>query len=45
MRKAGTGNLEQAPSGKIGLMANDALRVEPYTCRGQSARMPIDETK
>jgi hypothetical protein len=31
MRSAGTGDLEQAPTGKIGLIANDALRVEPYT--------------
>ncbi len=43
MRKAGTGDLEQAPSGKIGLMANDALRVEPYTSPVKV--VPIDETK
>ena len=43
MRKAGTGDLEQAPSGKIGLMANDALRVEPYTSPVKV--VPIDETR
>ena len=43
MRKAGTGDLEQAPSGKIGLMANDALRVEPYTSPVKV--VPIDQTK
>jgi hypothetical protein len=31
VRPAGTGDLEQAPTGKIGLIANDALRIEPYT--------------
>jgi len=29
-RKAANGNLEQAPRAKIGLIAHDALRVEPY---------------
>ena len=29
-RKAANGDLEQAPRMKIGLMANDSLRVEPY---------------
>lgn len=43
MRKAGTGDLEQAPSGRIGLMANDALRVEPYTSPVKV--VPIDQTK
>ncbi|WP_315835081.1 hypothetical protein [Bradyrhizobium prioriisuperbiae] len=43
MRKAGSGDLEQAPSGKIGLMANDALRVEPYTSPVKV--VPIDQTK
>ncbi|MEW6642470.1 MAG: hypothetical protein AB1586_18330 [Pseudomonadota bacterium] len=43
MRKAGSGDLEQAPTGKIGLMANDALRVEPYTSPVKV--VPIDETK
>ena len=31
VRKAEAGALEQAPLRKIGLMANDSLRVEPYT--------------
>jgi hypothetical protein len=30
-RKAANGDLEQAPRAKIGLIAHDALRVEPYT--------------
>ena len=30
-RKAANGDLEQAPRMKIGLLANDSLRVEPYT--------------
>jgi hypothetical protein len=30
-RKAANGDLEQAPRAKIGLMAHDSLRVEPYT--------------
>ena len=29
-RKAANGDLEQAPRAKIGLMAQDSLRVEPY---------------
>lgn len=29
-RKAANGDLEQAPLKKIGVLANDALRVEPY---------------
>lgn len=29
-RKAANGELEQAPRAKIGLMAHDSLRVEPY---------------
>ena len=29
-RKAANGDLEQAPHAKIGLIAHDALRVEPY---------------
>jgi hypothetical protein len=31
VRKASTGDLEQAPLRQIGLMSNDSLRVEPYT--------------
>ncbi len=30
VRKATSGDLEQAPRAKIGLIAHDALRVEPY---------------
>ena len=30
-RKGANGDLEQAPRMKIGLIANDSLRVEPYT--------------
>ena len=29
-RKAANGDLEQAPRARIGLMAQDSLRVEPY---------------
>jgi hypothetical protein len=31
VRKAPTGDLEQAPLRQIGLMSNESLRVEPYT--------------
>jgi hypothetical protein len=31
VRKAANGDLEQAPRAKIGLIAHDSLRVEPYT--------------
>jgi hypothetical protein len=30
-RKAANGDLEQAPRAKIGLIAHDSLRIEPYT--------------
>jgi hypothetical protein len=30
VRRTGSGDLEQAPAGKIGLLASDSLRVEPY---------------
>jgi hypothetical protein len=30
-RKAANGDLEQAPLRKIGILANDSLRVEPYS--------------
>ena len=30
VRKAANGDLEQAPRAKIGLIAHDSLRVEPY---------------
>jgi hypothetical protein len=44
MRKAGVGDLEQAPAGKIGLMANEALRIEPYTSPVKVVPI-VDETK
>jgi hypothetical protein len=31
VRKAPTGDLEQAPLRQVGLIANESLRVEPYT--------------
>ena len=31
VRKAQNGDLEQAPRARIGLIAHDSLRVEPYT--------------
>jgi len=31
VRKAGNGDLEQAPLRQIGLLSNDSLRVEPYS--------------
>jgi hypothetical protein len=43
VRMAGTGDLEQAPAGKIGLMASDSLRIEPYTSPVKV--VPIDQTK
>jgi hypothetical protein len=30
VRKASSGDLEQAPLRQIGLMSNESLRVEPY---------------
>jgi hypothetical protein len=41
VRKANTGDLEQAPLRKIGLMANESLRVEPYA--SPLKVVPIDE--
>jgi hypothetical protein len=43
VRKAPTGDLEQAPLHKIGLLATDSLRVEPYATPLKV--LPIDETK
>jgi hypothetical protein len=43
MRKAGVGDLEEAPAGRIGLLATEALRIEPYTSPVKV--VPIDETK
>jgi hypothetical protein len=43
VRQADTGDLEQAPLRKIGLIANESLRVEPYT--SPLKVLPIDEAK
>ena len=43
VRKGSTGDLEQTPLHKIGLIASDALRVEPYPTPLKV--LPIDETK
>jgi hypothetical protein len=43
VRKSSSGDLEQAPLHKIGLIANDSLRVEPYATPLKV--LPIDETK
>ena len=43
VRKAPTGDLEQAPLHKIGLISNDTLRVEPYATPLKV--LPIEEAK
>jgi hypothetical protein len=43
VRKSAGGDLEQAPLHKIGLIATDSLRVEPYATPLKV--LPIDETK
>jgi hypothetical protein len=43
VRKAPTGDLEQAPLHKVGLIASDSLRVEPYA--SPLTVVPIEETK
>jgi hypothetical protein len=43
VRKSASGDLEQAPLHRIGLIANDSLRVEPYATPLKV--LPIDETK
>ena len=43
VRKAANGDLEQAPLRKIGLIAADSLRVEPYATPLKV--LPIDESK
>jgi hypothetical protein len=43
VRKSAAGDLEQAPLHKIGLIAGDSLRVEPYATPLKV--LPIDETK
>lgn len=43
VHKSTTGDLEEAPLRKIGLIAADSLRVEPYA--SPLKVLPIDETK
>ena len=43
VHKSASGDLEQAPLHKIGLLATDSLRVEPYATPLKV--LPIDETK
>ena len=43
VHKSSTGDLEQAPLRKIGLIASDSLRIEPYA--SPLKVLPIDETK
>ena len=43
VRKSPGGDLEQAPLHRIGLIASDALRVEPYATPLRV--LPIDETQ
>ena len=43
VRKAPTGDLEQAPVHKIGLISTESLRIEPYATPLKV--LPIDETK
>ena len=43
VHKSATGDLEQAPLHRIGLIATESLRVEPYASPLQV--LPIDETK
>jgi len=43
VHKSASGDLEQAPLHKIGLIAKDSLRVEPYATPLKV--LPIDETK
>ena len=43
VHKSATGDLEQTPLHRIGLLATDALRVEPYATPLKV--LPIDETR
>jgi hypothetical protein len=43
VHKSAAGDLEQAPLRKVGLIANDSLRVEPYTTPLKV--LPIDEAR
>jgi len=43
VRKAPSGDLEQAPLRQVGLMSNESLRVEPYA--SPLKVVPLDEAK
>ena len=43
VRKAATGDLEQAPLHRIGLISTESLRIEPYATPLKV--LPIDETR
>jgi hypothetical protein len=43
VHKSSSGDLEQAPLRKVGLIASDSLRVEPYN--SPLKVLPIDDTK
>jgi hypothetical protein len=43
VRKASTGDLEQAPLHKIGLISTESLRIEPYATPLKV--VPIDDSK
>jgi hypothetical protein len=43
VHKSATGDLEQAPLHKIGLLATDSLRVEPYATPLKV--LPVDDSK
>jgi hypothetical protein len=43
VRKSSSGDLEQAPLHKIGLIAKESLRVEPYA--SPLKVLPIDEAQ
>ena len=43
VRKAATGDLEQAPLHKVGLISTESLRIEPYATPLKV--VPIDEAK
>ena len=43
VRKAATGDLEQVPLHKVGLISAESLRIEPYATPLKV--LPVDETK
>jgi hypothetical protein len=43
VHKSASGDLEQAPLHKIGLIATESLRVEPYA--SPLRVLPVDESK